>query len=421
MHLKEISINHYKSIKDPMHLRDFSRFQVLVGPNNAGKTNILDALHLFFDPHLEEERFTDEDADIDLTLVDENNKEYKLGCKGRKFHGLQEVDQEKYFIRIDGNVNHENVARMVKKFKKEHPMSYEKFTATLQNYFKEVEISEELFFLNVFADHKKRSIKRMGEGFKRLFVILFYIFHPQYKIILIDEPESHLHPSIIKKFLHILDTENHGNQVFLTTHHPSFIQAKHLPRTWRVARNERNNTSVYGFPEQNIDIQRFIQEINDDNSSMLFSDKVLLVEGVSDHIFMREMINKFYEKDKDIKVVYTSGKGSVDLYADLCEAYHIPYAIMLDRDAINSTSLSRVKKFPRLKKSVSFKEKLKILKENDIFILKKDLEGTYPKRYKEYKKKETKPLAALFVSQKITKEDLDEENMRIIKEIIERI
>lgn len=34
---------------------------------------------------------------------------------------------------------------------------------------------------------------------------------------------------------------------------------------------------------------------------------------------MTEMINRFYEKEKDIKVVYTGGKGTIDLYANICE------------------------------------------------------------------------------------------------------
>jgi len=417
MKLKEVIIKHYKSIKEPVHLRDFSNFHILVGPNNAGKTNILDAINLFFDENLEEDRFFDRDASIELTVSLEN-KEHTLALKNGKLTESSNLNLKDSFVRIGERIDYPEVAGRLKEFKEKYPKEYEELSSTLKKYFNEMEISEELFVFNIYADKKKRSEKRIGDGFKRLFVILFYIFHPQYKIILIDEPEAHLHPSVIRRFLHVLKNKCHKKQVFFTTHHPSFVQANHLPNTWRVTRNENQSTCVHGFYGKNIDLNRFVQEINDDNSAMLFADKVLLVEGISDRIFMRELLNRFYEKDKDIKVVYTSGKGSVDIYATLCDIFDIPYAIMLDRDAINSSSLRKTRRFPKLNKRMSLRDKIEKLKENEIFILEKDLEHTYPR---EYKSKENKPLAALHVSQKITKEDLQGKKMRTIREILKTI
>ncbi len=417
MKIQEIAINHYKSIKDPIHLRDFLNFHILVGPNNAGKTNILDAIDFLFNSKLEKERFSDNDADITIT-VSEKGKKYLLSCRKGKIETVPKIHFRNSFIRINKKINYSLIAKNLQLFKKKHPQEYTNFSHSLEKYFKEIEINEELFLCNIYSDKKKRSVKRMGEGFKRLFVILFYIFHPEYKIILIDEPETHLHPSIIRRFLQLLKDENLKNQIFFTTHHPSFVQAKYLSHIWRITRNKNQSTALYGLQKENVDLDRFVQEINDDNSGMLFSDKVLLVEGISDSIFMREMIDRFYEKEKDIKVVYTSGKGSVDLYANLCDIFNIPYAIMLDRDALNSSSLMKIKKFPKLGKKTSLEKKLNLLKEKEIFILEKDLEAVYPSSFKV---KETKPLTALSVSRKIKKEMLNDKKMKTIKEILEII
>ncbi len=417
MHIEEVVINHYKSIKEPLHLRDFFNFHILVGPNNAGKTNILDAINLFFEEDLESDRFFDKDADIKIT-VRANSKRYFLTYKSGSLSNPSEVNFKDCFIRINDRIDYSRVVDNLKGFKENYPIEYKEFSKVLEKYFKEIEINEELFLYNIYADKKTRSVRRMGEGFKRLFVILFYIFHPQYKIILIDEPEIHLHPSIIKKFLYFLEKNHYGKQILFTTHHPTFIQAKYLPNVWRIARNDNKSTSLFGFHEKDVDLDRLVQEINDDNSGMLFADKVLLVEGVSDAIFMREMINRFYRKDKDIKVVYTRGKGSVDLYASLCDIFNIPYALMLDSDALNSAALHRLEKFPKFYRKQSHNEKIDALKKLEIFILEKDLEHTYPTRYKN---KEAKPLAALLVSQKITDKDLDSSPMKTIKEILEII
>ncbi len=417
MKIEEIIINHYKSIKNPIHLRDFLKFQILVGPNNAGKTNILDAINLFFEEDVEEERFFDKDTNVEMKIFIDGrrcNVRYKDG----RVEGDVRLFEKRGFIRINDKIDYKTVAKEIENFKRDHPESYSYFSATLERYFKEIEINEDLFMFSIYADNKIRSMKRIGDGFKRLFVVLYYIFHPEYNIILIDEPEIHLHPSIIKKFLWILEENSCSNQIFFTTHHPTFVQAKNLPNIWRITRDNDNSTAVYGFYKKDVDISRFVQEINDENSGMLFADKVLLVEGVSDAIFMREMINRFYKKDKDIKVIYTSGKGSIDLYAKICDIFFIPYAVMLDRDAINTTSVSRLKRFPKFTRKDNQKSKIEKLKENEIFILERDLEQTYPSKYKS---KDPKPLKALNVSQKITADDFNSRRMSTIKEIIEKI
>ncbi len=420
MKIKRLVINRYKSITDSLVVDNFSNLHILVGQNNAGKTNILDAIHLFFKKELDQERFLDEDADIELVL-DFNGKDYAMKYRGKRLiSGRDRVEEiKKKFIRIgDESSIYELIPEKLEKFKKNYPKEYISFSSSLQRYFKDIEISEELFVSSVRANHANRPIRRMGEGFKRLFLILFYIFHPQYDIILIDEPELRLHPSVIKKFLFILAEKKLKNQIFLTTHHPAFVQADYLKYVWRVVRNENQSTAIYGFPSFDINIDRFVQEINDDNSGMLFSDKVLLVEGVSDYIFMKEIIKKFYRKEKEIKVVYAGGKGSIDIYSKLCNYFRIPYAVMLDRDALNSLSLLRIEKYPKIKKGTSDNQKIKILKEKGIFILNRSLESIFPKKYK---KRETKPLTALYVSRRITESDLNNKKMSVIKEILENL
>ena len=420
MRVKKLKINRYKSVIEPIVINKFSNLHILVGPNNAGKTNILDALNLFFDKKTIPERFQDENTDIDLFL-DFEEKEYFFKYKKDRISGYEEKIflMQKSFVRIrDNDSIYDLIPQEIEKFKRDHPQDYQSFSLSLRKYFKDIEISEKLFVSSVYSDQEERPIKRMGSGFKRLFVILFYIFHPQYKIILIDEPELHLHPSIIRKFLFVLAEKKLNNQIFLTTHHPTFIQADYLECVWRVARNENKSTSIYSLIDSKINLSRFAQEINDDNSGMFFCDKVLLVEGVSDYIFMREILKKFYKKEKDVKVVYTGGKGTVDLYSNLCDQFKIPYAVMLDNDALKSHSLTKIKKYPFFKKNISNDEKIEILKEKEIFILDKSLESVYPSNCG---RKETKPLTALFASERITEKDFKNKRMHIINEILEKI
>jgi len=40
MHIQALRINHYKTVEEPIVLDRFSHLQILIGPNNSGKTNV---------------------------------------------------------------------------------------------------------------------------------------------------------------------------------------------------------------------------------------------------------------------------------------------------------------------------------------------------------------------------------------------
>lgn len=403
MKLKKIKINNYKSITKPISVDHFSRFNILVGPNNAGKTNVLDAFEIFFNTKNKELQRVD--GDIELTIeIDGKEKvfEYKGGPPNL-------IEKHKSLVRIGHSANFKEVAHQeLPEFKKEYTKEYQKLSSVLKNNFQTSNIDSNILEFQ----NQKEQLHRMGDGFKRLFVILFYLYHPRYKMVLIDEPELHLHPSVIKKFLKILDS-NKDTQVLMTTHHPTLVQARFLDKIWRVARDSDLSTMIHKFDQNtDIDMDRFVQEINDDNSAMLFADKVLLVEGISDSILMRGVIDKFYKHPEDIKVVYSGGVGDIDLYEKICRIFNIPYRVMIDGDMLN---MYWNKKFSKEKK-VAKNKKRELLERKNIFVLRGDLEDNYPKKYQ---KKETKPLNALLASSMITEEDFSK--MTEIKRVLENL
>lgn len=409
MQINWLEIKNYKSIVDPIKIQ-IDDLNILVGSNNAGKTNILDALEFFFNP--ESKDLKREEAEIKLG-INVNNKDRTLIYSANNFN-FDFKEKLSGLIRIDHNVPLNEIAtKKLKIFKTDYPQYYKEFSTILERYFKNIHISEDLFQANVQTDTGTKSLQRMGDGFKRLFVMLFYLYHPDYKIILINEPELHLHPSVIKKFLKIITAKKTKKQIIMTTHHPTFVQAKLLPKTWRVTRNENHSTTVDKFNEKKIKIERFVQEINDDNSAMLFADKVLIVEGISDSILMRSLIDKFYNKTKDIKVVYSGGVGDIDLYENICKIFNIPYLIMIDGDGLQGIWKKRYGE-----KFCPKEIKCKKLKEKNIFVLEGSLEDNYPKKYQN---KDTKPLNALVAGNLITDEDFQSKKMSNLREVIENL
>ncbi len=423
MKIKELVIHHYKSVEETIHFSAFRHINIFIGPNNAGKTNILDGIELLVNTHVDPLRFDDKDADLLVELETAQSQRirvtHKNGKKTYQVNGVLEgakdvaekIAAEMIRLSPDTTVDDFDFARDLKKFKEQFPQEYEFFIENLRSYFPSDEMNEDLFV---------SAPLRMGVGFHRLFLILFYIFHPSYSIILIDEPEIHLHPSVLKKLTKLLEDAKLNNQVFLTTHHAIFVQPYNLHHVYRVHRNRGGSTNVYSLDlsQHVLDKTRLVQELNADNTQMFFAEQVLIVEGVSDRIFMRGMIDRFYAKEKDIKVVYAHGKSNVGIYMDLCSAFHLPCMVLLDKDALRGEPIEQMRHF--VHRGMSQSQKLNRLKAQGIYIFPNGgLEDNYPKKYQRYSG--TKPLNALYAVNKITKQDFLSPQMRYIREVIDAL
>jgi len=430
--ITDLKIDHYKTIEEPMEIKHFSNLHILIGPNNSGKTNILDALEVFFSPNLDPDRFYDSRADLSLKLLINDKDQLKIIYQANQrsylFNNKPITGEHKTVQKIEprliriGPFKEINVLIQedLPAFKSNFPQVYKVFSQILEDYFDDVEINEDLFLENVKADRKQRPVTRMGSGFQRLFIVLFYIFHPNFDLILIDEPEMHLHPSILRRFLKILKNKDLKNQVFLTTHHPAFVQPDSLEHLWRVTRNPGSSTHIYNLANANLHFShsRLVQELNADNSEMFLADKVILVEGVSDWIFLRTLLDRFYQGEKDIKIIYTGSKANVDVYADLFQAFDIPYLVILDRDALTGNWSELIRDRLGKARSASLKIQIDQLKSKNIFILPSNLEQLYPKKYA---KQKSKPLNALEAARKITQNEFNNAKLKPVREVLDRL
>ena len=250
--------------------------------------------------------------------------------------------------------------------------------------------------------------------------MLLYALHPEYSVVLIDEPEIHLHPGMIKKLLRVFMSEE-TNQIIVTSNSPVMVQADNLHRVYRVLRDERGS-HVYsmGAYRRQFDRTRLVQELNADNLEMFFADKVLLVEGVSDRILMRGLIDRFYEGQDDIKVIYTHGKSNIETYVELLRIFHIPFHVMLDRDALFSAAdLFRVPVPQRHQRTDDHREIYAELGKRNIHILPNGtIEHNYPRKYQI---KDSKPLNALLAAANITEEEYRSPPMQHVRAIIEEL
>ena len=119
-------------------------------------------------------------------------------------------------------------------------------------------------------------------------------------LLLIDEPELYLHPQaieILRKSLNILSTQ--GYQVIFSTHSPFMITQKDVGNTILVRKNDILGTfkrttlkSAIPIVEQTAQHQLTLMYSLSNSSNILFSEKIILVEGKTENKLLPLIIEK---------------------------------------------------------------------------------------------------------------------------------
>ncbi len=418
---------------------------IFIGQNNSGKSNILDAIQFALDGHFKDKNIFYPDADIELELEfsDQEKIRHQLPDSNGIFYlqnnerlltfGQHKVPYNKALSLVFSSV----VKRLdAGSFEDYHqididyrslfnfPSNLERFQKHLHQHFPKISASRNALDIRyeedgLYEGKRRVTIDRLGSGFRQIFTILLYIFHPQYSLVMINEPEAHLHPAIVKRMLWAMQNADAG-QIIFTTHSPLFITPVTLPQVVRVIKDDNGHTKAYSIEDGHYNEERLIQELNADNLEMFFTDKVVLVEGVSDKLLIRGLIDRFYQGNKDIKVIQTHGAGNTRIYVDLLNIFKIPYLIVLDRDVLKSNHIREL--ISHLKIHIAplhDLELIRALKEHNIFILENgDLEKNYPRKYQS---DDSKSLNALRAASQITFQDFNSRTMANLKEIIEHL
>ena len=206
-----------------------------------------------------------------------------------------------------------------------------------------IEITETGLFSLSFKDtgednkHDRFSINERSEGAKHfLSLILSLSLESQSntrknELILIDEPEIHLHPSGIRDLSKELLKIGEKNYVFVATHSPFLIDRKNKERHCIITKNKKAITvkRALSADENIIDDEVLREAFGLEVFKDLLNPHSLIVEGCSDKIIIQKIFNIIGKKNIGI----TNGHGSnIDTLASKLNHNDLSILVVVDDD-----------------------------------------------------------------------------------------
>jgi hypothetical protein len=173
----------------------------------------------------------------------------------------------------------------------------------------------------IVDDGTPTVLGRKGDGFQSLTAISLMIGALEESskekdiILLIEEPESHLHPKAIHQLREILEAMRDENQAIITTHNPLFVNRGHIASNFVVSRNN-------AVPAQSI---REIREVLGVRASdnLQHAALVIVVEGPEDEKALSALL---FHIRPSLRKASIAGSLTFDV---LGGASKLPYALSI--------------------------------------------------------------------------------------------
>lgn len=153
--------------------------------------------------------------------------------------------------------------------------------------------------LGLLGEEAPRALVESGLGYQNLLYMSVLLAHlsevapPPLRVLLVEEPEAHLHPQLqdlLLQYLQGSEGATGGRQAVLTSNSPQFASAADLDRLVVIARPRGQDRStghpvrdIDMSPEQRAHVRRFLDVTK---ASLFFARGVMLVEGVSEQLLM---------------------------------------------------------------------------------------------------------------------------------------
>lgn len=174
-------------------------------------------------------------------------------------------------------------------------------------------------------------------------------------VILIDEPDLHLHASAQEDVLKILESlSEQGNQIVLSTHSPFLMDPNKLERIRLVEKDKNKGTTINNkfWVKSGLEILTPIHKAIGLNLTKAFSvvgKKNVLFEGITDYLYFQGLksLIKDSTDENDICFIPCAGADTIKNIVPLLIGWNLKFVIVYDNDKEgNRAAKNLIKKYP---------------------------------------------------------------------------
>lgn len=154
-------------------------------------------------------------------------------------------------------------------------------------------------------------------------------------LVVIDEPEIHLHYQFQHEYLQVIrELNKHQScQYILVTHSEALINSATINSVRRFSLNADGYTEIR-FPNLTAQMKVLIRILDNTRSTYaFFAKKVVLVEGDSDRYFIKAVIQLLYQElNQEIAILHVGGKNELTQWTTLFESFGLAVYRIADLD-----------------------------------------------------------------------------------------
>lgn len=212
---------------------------------------------------------------------------------------------------LKGSYRHHNVRAQLFHLKMKNPKAFTEFKKRMEANFRgikdvSIEFDFDTGYFNLILDSFGRDITLYGGGTQTFAQIFSIIGFEDYSIILIDEPDAHLHASLAENFVEYLKELSISKQIVFTTHLPNIINI--IPTENIISLKLETGKSIHDKLAIETDIYSELSKMGIlpstyDRELLKRADIVIFTEGKTDKPILMGFLKK-YQKLATSDLIY---------------------------------------------------------------------------------------------------------------------